>query len=197
MRKKIVWSVVTICVGVLALAGCGSRACGDAPAQNESSTELAVEDKQTVQEDLSGPESESEVMQENTAGIRTLEVNEWGLTLHAKDVTPEGMTIVCTQSGGSPSGELNTGSYYALEQEVQGVWCVVEYSEDARSKEIGWTAEAWIIPMNDTVEWEVDWEWLYGSLAPGHYRIGKEIMDFRESGDFDKGIYYAEFEIEE
>lgn len=197
LRTKILQIFMTACIGAFALTGCGSRACGDAPAKNESATELAVEDSQTMPEDLSSTEQETETIQESTVGIETLEVTEWGLTLHAKNVTPEGVTIVCTQSGGSLSGELETGSYYVLEQEVQGVWCIVEYTEDAKSKNIGWTAEAWIIPMNDTVEWEVDWEWLYGSLKPGHYRIGKEITDFRGSGDYDKEMYYAEFEIKE
>lgn len=196
MRKKILWIFAAVSVTTLALAGCGKRACGDEPIKNENATELAVEDSQRVTEALCGTVPETEITQENTEGIQTLEVNEWGLTLHAKDVTPEGMTLVCTQSGGSPSGELNTGSYYVLEQEVQGVWCVVEYAENMRDKEVGWDAVAWIIPMNDTVEWDVDWEWLYGSLKPGYYRIGKEIIDFRGSGDFDKAIYYAEFEID-
>jgi len=55
--------------------------------------------------------------------------------------------------------------------------------------------EAWIIPMNDSVEWNVDWEWLYGQLSPGTYRIVKEIMNFRGTGDYDKAEYYAEFTI--
>lgn len=186
LRKKILWVLAAVSVTTLALAGCGKRACGDEPVKNDNATELAVEDSQIA--------TETEITQENTEGIQTLEVNEWGLTLHAKDVTSEGMMLVCTQSGGSPTGELNTGSYYSLEKNVEGVWRVVEYTKDM---EIGWTAEAWIIPMNDTVEWEEDWEWLYGNLEPGHYRIGKEITDFRASGDFDKAMYYAEFEIEE
>ena len=31
--------------------------------------------------------------------------NDWGVFFTAKDVTPEGMTLVCTQSGGAPTGE--------------------------------------------------------------------------------------------
>ena len=61
--------------------------------------------------------------------------------------------------------------------------------------EIGWNDVAWIISMDDTTEMEVNWEWLYGKLPTGKYRIGKEITDFRSSGDFDTAIYYAEFEI--
>ena len=61
--------------------------------------------------------------------------------------------------------------------------------------EIGWTEEAWMIPMEDATEWEINWEWLYGKLPVGKYRVGKEIMDFRESGNYDTATYFAEFEI--
>ena len=61
---------------------------------------------------------------------------------------------------------------------------------------IGWNDIAWIIPMNDTIELEVNWEWLYGKLPVGKYRIGKSITDFRESGDYDTATYFVEFEIE-
>lgn len=62
--------------------------------------------------------------------------------------------------------------------------------------EIGWTSEAWIIPMNDSCEWEVNWEWLYGQIPAGKYRVGKEIIDFRGPGDFDQAVYYIEFVID-
>ena len=205
MRKKILWMLVAVSVGTLVLAGCGRRACGDAPVENESSTELVREDisvqsseeLQNMEEiqDLEETQNTPAAEGEGPEKLPMPEVSNWGVTLIAKDVTPEGMTLVCTQSGGSPTGELRTGTYYVLEQEVQGVWCIVEYAENMRGKEVCWDAVAWIIPINDTVEWEVDWEWLYGSLEPGHYRIGKEIMDFRGTGDYDKKMYYAEFAI--
>ena len=196
---------MAVSVGTLVLAGCGRRACGDVPVENESSTELVREDisvqsseeLQNMEEtqDLEETQNTPAAEGEGPEKLPMPEVSNWGVTLIAKDVTPEGMTLVCTQSGGSPTGELSTGTYYVLEQEVQGVWCIVEYAENMRGKEVCWDAVAWIIPMNDTVEWEVDWEWLYGSLEPGHYRIGKEIMDFRGTGDYNKEMYYAEFEI--
>lgn len=120
---------------------------------------------------------------------------DWGITLEAEDITPGGLTIRCTQSGGNPTGELNTGSWYIVENWTQeNGWKEVDY---VIKDNIGWTMEAWLIPENSTSEWEVDWEWLYGKLPVGKYRIGKEIMDFREPGDYDKAIYYAEFEITE
>ena len=36
----------------------------------------------------------------------------WGVKLTAKNITPSGLTIVCTQHDGEPTGELQTGSYY-------------------------------------------------------------------------------------
>ena len=118
---------------------------------------------------------------------------KWGVTLTAEDVTSTGMTIICTQSGGNPTGELHTGSWYILETWTKEYgWKQMPYIING---EIGWTQEAWIIPMEDTVEWEVNWEWLYGAIPSGKYRIGKSITDFRGSGDFDTATYYAEFEI--
>ena len=102
--------------------------------------------------------------------------------------------IKCKQSGGAPTGELDTGSWYILENWTQeNGWKEMPYVIDG---EIGWTAEAWMIPMDSSCEWETNWEWLYGQIPAGKYRIGKEITDFRGPGDYDKAIYYAEFSIE-
>lgn len=118
----------------------------------------------------------------------------WGITLTVENVTPSGVTIKCTQSGGEPTGELNTGSWYSLETWTQeNGWKEMPYVIDG---EFAWTSEGWIIPMNDSCEWEVNWEWLYGQIPAGKYRIGKEIVDFRGPGDYDKAIYYAEFVVE-
>ena len=118
----------------------------------------------------------------------------WGITLTAETVTPTSATIKCTQSGGEPAGELHTGSWYILETWTQeNGWKVMPYIIDG---EIGWEDIAWIIPMDGTCEWEINWEWLYGTIPAGKYRIGKELMDFRGTGDFDKAIYFVEFSIE-
>ncbi len=118
---------------------------------------------------------------------------KWGMILTIENLTPSGATIKCTQSGGNPTGELQTGSWYILETWTREYgWKQMPYVIDG---EIGWNDIAWIISMEDTTELEVNWEWLYGKLPTGKYRIGKEITDFRSSGDFDTAIYYAEFEI--
>ena len=117
----------------------------------------------------------------------------WGVTLIAENITSTSVTIKCTQSSGKPTGELQTGSWYILETWTKEKgWIQMPYVIDG---EIGWNDIAWIISMDGTTEMEVNWEWLYGKLPTGKYRIGKEITDYRSSGDFDTAIYYAEFEI--
>lgn len=119
---------------------------------------------------------------------------KWGITLTAENVTPTGLSIVCSQAGEEPSGELQTGSWYILEELTKDGWIEVEWMP--QEYEVTWTSEAWLIPLEDTIEWEVDWEWLYGKLPAGQYRIGKSIMDFRGTGDYDTDVFYTEFIIE-
>ena len=119
----------------------------------------------------------------------------WGLELNATNVSSVGLTLLFNQSGGDPKGDLQTGSYYWLEKHVENEWVPVEILSSAQ--DVGWTDEAYIINMNDITEWEVNWEWLYGELPIGRYRIGKEIMDFRGTGVFNTLKYYADFNIVE
>ena len=117
--------------------------------------------------------------------------NPWGVTFEAADVMRGGLTIICTQSGGDVTGELSTGAPFWLEEKTPEGWRQME----TKQKELVWTAEAWGIPMEDTVEWEVRWANLYGSLKKGTYRIGKSVMDWRSPGVYDLCSVYAEFVI--
>ena len=116
---------------------------------------------------------------------------DWGITLSVKDVTSTGMTLVCSQSGGEITGELECGSDYSLLVNSNGVWNAVPYLVD----EVAWTSEAYCIPMNDSIEFELKWERLYGELPAGTYRVVKGFMDFRGTGDYDTETYHTEFEI--
>lgn len=131
---------------------------------------------------------------EVNAGDNTAEPDAWGIRLSASAVTPTGLTLLCEQSGGHATGELQTGSKYWLETRSDHQWVPVNPLSE---EEIFWTAIAYLIPKNDSVEWEVKWEQLYGALPAGTYRIGKEINDFRKTADYDTNNYYAEFEIKD
>jgi predicted small secreted protein len=118
--------------------------------------------------------------------------NNLGVQLSVANVTPTGLTLICNQSGGEPTGELQTGTAYSLEKDVNGVWQAVEPMEV-----MGWNDEALIIEKDGKTEWNIGWSLVYGTLPAGKYRIGKDIMDFRAAGDYDISICYAEFEIAE
>lgn len=117
---------------------------------------------------------------------------DWGLTLSAKDVTPVGMTLVCTKNGGNPTGEIMCGTDYNLLVSEDGAWKNVPTVPE----EYGWDGLGYRISDGKDMELEISWEWLYGKLPTGTYRLAKEFMDHREPGDFDKAMYWVEFEIE-
>lgn len=131
-----------------------------------------------------------EVYMDEAWRVFSKEEVDWGITLSTQEETSTGIVILCTQAGGNPTGELQTGSYYILETLQDGVW-----KEAPCFAEVAWTCEAWMILPDSTVGWDVDWEWLYGELPPGVYRIGKNIMDFRDTGNYDSKMFYAEFAI--
>ena len=120
--------------------------------------------------------------------------NKWGITLEAENVSSSGLTLVCRQSGGENVAELSTGSYFAIQKRDGAEWIDVEYAPQAH--DIAWTLEAWIIPAENEVSWDVNWAWLYGELNPGEYRIGKDITNFKGPGVTENETVYAAFTID-
>ena len=116
---------------------------------------------------------------------------DWGLTLSVKDVTPTGLTLVCSREGGNPTGELECGTDYHLIVLEDGTWKDVP----TVIEEYGWDMLAYWIPEGQDTEFDISWEWLYGKLPAGTYRLKKGFMDFRETGDYDTAVYWVEFEI--
>lgn len=121
---------------------------------------------------------------------------DWGLTLVVENVTSTGLTLVVTQEGGNPTGELNTGEPYRLIVLTDGTWKKVEElplpeGVDGR----GWNSMAYILPKGETRKFDINWEWMFGELPSGTYRLIKEFMDFRGTADYDTFEYWVEFNI--
>lgn len=184
--KKLEMFVILIVV-VMTLTGCNNKASsiGIIGGADGPTSVLVGEVKET--------ETSEVAAQVVSVEHELIENSSWGVTLTAKNVSPTGMTIVCTQEGYEVAGELFTGSSYSLYRYVEEDWEKVEYLP--QEHEIAWTSEAWIIPLEGTVEWETDWEWLYGELPQGHYKLGKGIMNLTEPGDFDTSMQFVEFEV--
>jgi len=121
------------------------------------------------------------------------EFPDWGLTLSVKDVTSTGVTLVCTQNGGNPTGRLGCGTDYRLLVSEDGKWKDVPTVPE----ETIWDDMGYRISEEKDTEFTISWEWLYGTLPAGTYRLAKEFSDQRGPGDYDKAMYWVEFEISE
>lgn len=85
------------------------------------------------------------------------------------------------------------GEQFLLEKNIMGSWYQVPVILDDN---YGFIDIGYDLAPLDITEWTVDWGWLYGNLDTGEYRIVKEILDFRETGDYDKYILTAEFKVD-
>lgn len=83
------------------------------------------------------------------------------------------------------------GQQYFIQKYEDGRWYQVPYViEDFGFEDIVYGLE-----KDSKSEFTIDWNWLYGSLEIGEYRIVKDIMDFRDTGDYDVYTLTAEFTI--
>ena len=116
--------------------------------------------------------------------------NPLGVTLSVKNVSPDGATIVFSQTNGNVTGNLQTGyGYRILKADGNEEWI------DVNDEETEWPEATVFIQKEGETEFSLYWGWLYGELPAGMYRIVKEVMDQTEDGMTEKYEVYAEFEI--
>ncbi|MFG6366925.1 MAG: hypothetical protein K1W16_00610 [Lachnospiraceae bacterium] len=119
------------------------------------------------------------------------EADKIGLYFTLKKISPSGATLVFHQyDENAPTGTLEYGDSFVIEVWKNNIWEEVPIVTDDN---YAFHDIAYTIPNKDTTERELDWAWLYGMLQPGNYRIKKEILDFRKTGDYDKYMVYAQF----
>lgn len=104
-------------------------------------------------------------------------------------ITNTGMTI---HFENETENDYIYGSSFSLKKNIEDDWyqvpiIVVDYAFDDIGHEL---------PASDSREWTVDWEWLYGELDSGKYRIVKDVLNVREPGDYDTYYLAEEFTIE-
>lgn len=140
---------------------------------------------------------------EKTASIPSTETTDWepttyenvnnfaGVTMNIKEetVSSTGLTVAFENKSGN---QCNYGEYFCLEKKINEGWYQVPVAIDGH---YGFNDIGYDVASGDDGEWQVDWEWLYGSLDAGEYRIVKDILDFRNTGDYDKYYLAAEFTI--
>ena len=102
------------------------------------------------------------------------------VTMTVSDVTPTGAVLTIQDDNPEP---FVYGEWFVIEREKDGAWYEVKTKiSNYGFNEIGWLTDHGELTMT------VDWEWLYGELPTGHYRILKQAGT---------EIIGAEFSVEE
>ncbi len=112
------------------------------------------------------------------------------MTIKKGTVSPTGLTVIIKNDS---EGEVTYGEPYELEKEINGAW----YKVPVLVEDYAFIEIAYVLQPGESNEWKVDWEWLYGSLEEGKYRIIKEVLNYREPGDTDRFYLAAEFTLSE
>jgi len=111
-----------------------------------------------------------------------------GVTMRMEKYTSTGGDI---EIRNETDKEITFGDWYDLQTEVNGKWISLPYIIDnAAFHQVAYNA-----PKDETVIHEVKWDILYGELPKGKYRIIKDMLDFRGTGDYTKYYLATEFEI--
>ena len=115
-----------------------------------------------------------------------------GVTMEVTEYSDTSVTVKITND---TDKDIQCGSDFCLkmQDEETGEWRELDEVID----NVAFTAEAYIIQKNSPYEKVINFEWLYGKLEPGRYRIVKTVTDFRGTGDYTNYAFTAEFSIKE
>ena len=126
------------------------------------------------------------VSQQKAAQQETLV--DWGVTMVVKNATPSGCTLEISQLGGKPTGEVECGEDYHVQALTDDGWHNLNIIIDNYAV----PAIAYIVSAECPRSFNLNWEYRYGVLLPGTYRVAKEFMDFRGTGDYDEAYHFSQ-----
>lgn len=108
------------------------------------------------------------------------------MSIKEGSLSNKGLTVIITDT----SNRNNIyGNPYHLDKKVDGIFRHL----DTIIEDFAWTLEGYSVDKNNTLEFKVNWEDIYGNLESGEYRIVKETS---YSGEGTKHYITAEFTIE-
>ena len=90
------------------------------------------------------------------------------VTMTVSDVTPSGAVVTIRDCNSEP---FVYGEWYVIEQQKDGLW----YEVKTKINDYGFNEIGWLTDDRGELTMDVDWEWLYGVLPSGTYRIFKEV----------------------
>lgn len=119
--------------------------------------------------------------------ICTLKIDDLkGVSMAIKEntLTNTGATVIITDTS---NRDNIYGSSYKIEKKENGVWTELKPKNDMFFTDIGY-----VVSEDHTLEFDINWEYFYGKLEPGKYRI---LKDTREAGEGTSHYITAEFMI--
>jgi len=128
---------------------------------------------------------------------------DWKPTIYESVNNFEGVTMVVKEGTASPVSvtivfkndsdrQCIYGQYFCLEKIRNGKWYQVPVSIDGN---YGFDDIGYNLAPGDSGEWTAEWEWLYDRLNTGEYRIVKDLLVLKDSGEYDTHYLAAEFTI--
>ncbi len=168
-------------------------------------TQEPVQDSQSAVDKLSQPKENGYVDNEEQANS---DVNVSGIIDSEKDanvfsplagvtmeVTEYSNTSVSVRITNDTDKDIQCGSDFCLEMQDEET---EEWRElDEVIDNAAFTMEAYRIQKDSPYETVINFEWLYGRLESGRYRMVKTVTDFRGTGDYTDYTYTEEFCIKE
>ena len=110
----------------------------------------------------------------NCAFISFGENNEYiktdvdNVSIKISDISTKGATITIKDTNKTP---YTYGAWYKIEKQENGEWKEVEPIID----NYGFNSMGYLVDKNNEVKFVINWEWLYGILPLGSYRILKKV----------------------
>ena len=116
-----------------------------------------------------------------------IKISQSDVVMSIKDgtLTSKGAVLILTNNS-----DLNYkyGEPYEMEIKENGEWYKINVK-------LNFNLPAYVLKANEAEEIEIKWENDYGKLAPGNYRILKEIIQEKDDGTFDTFYVSVEFTI--
>lgn len=103
---------------------------------------------------------------DNESVFKVTEVRD--VSMRISNIRPCGAILIIRDMNQEP---YIYGEWYKIEKEVDGKWCELEPFLD----NYGFNDIGYLVDQNNEVTFTIDWEWLYGKLPKGNYRILKEV----------------------
>ena len=89
------------------------------------------------------------------------------VTMAISDVSPTGAAVTIEDSNPEP---FVYGEWFQIQREKDGVW----YEVKTKISNYGFNEIGWLTDEHGRLTMTVDWEWLYGKLPAGQYRLLKQ-----------------------